>query len=63
MDKPTSLRLPVKLRARLAKASEKSNTPASEIILAGLLRFLDAHPTTDALIDAIVRNRQERAKL
>lgn len=59
---PTSLRIPKKLRARLTRAALKSNTPASEIILAGLERFLAEHNTTPLLIDAIIRQRQEQAQ-
>ena len=61
-DTPTSIRIPAKLRARLMKVSSKSNTPASDIILAGLNRFLEEHRTPDAIIEAVIRQRQQNAK-
>lgn len=61
-DKPTSIRIPQDVRARLAKVAKRSNTPATEIMLLGLIRFLDEHRTTDAVIEAVVRGRQARSR-
>lgn len=62
MEKPTSIRIPQDLRNRLNRVAIKSNTPATEIILAGLARFLDEHSTTDKMIEAVVMHRRSSAR-
>lgn len=57
-DKPTSVRIPKALRLKLKKAAARSNTPATDILILGLAKFLDEHRTAEAIIDAVVRNRQ-----
>jgi hypothetical protein len=62
MPHPTSVRFKQPLLARLNKAVENANVGKNDIIEIGLTRFLDKHKTPAAIIDAVIRYKQEQAK-
>lgn len=62
MAHPTSVRFKKPLRDRLAGAATDSNVGKNDIIEIGITRFLDQHKTPAAIIDAVIRYKQEQAK-
>lgn len=59
MKQPKSVRFPEQLDRKLERAAKKSNTPESDLIRLAVAQFLQAHKSADAIIEAVVRSRQQ----
>ena len=62
MAKPTSFRLEETIAKRLEDRSRRTNIRRTDLVELALERFFEAHPTTDDLIETVIRHRKARAE-